>query len=93
MVLDPSVRGQGWPLEGMALFLRYLLDVFGFRRFYFETFEFSAPAFAYGHRSPLTEECRLKEYEWFDGRYWDKLIYVLDREAAGGFLERVLGSA
>jgi RimJ/RimL family protein N-acetyltransferase len=80
IVADPSLNRSGWILEAMALFLNYLFRNWNFRKLYAESPEFAFDDIASGAGSAFRIEGRLKDHEWFDGRYWDLLLLAMYRE-------------
>lgn len=78
---DPQCRGLGWPLEGGRLTIDHLFANWPLRKVYVETLEFNAQTMATGLAAAGTAEARLKRHDFFDGRWWDLLVYALDREA------------
>ncbi len=83
-------RGAGAGIfEGLALFLRYLLDHWPLRKIYLEAPEYNVVQFASLVRAGLLkEEARFKEHQYFAGRYWDLVTYAIYREDLLRFGER-----
>jgi len=79
-LIDASLWGAAWPLEGALCFIDYLFRVFNMRKLYFESIEFNADAFASAAGRYLVEEGRLSGHEFHDGQWWDLLIYALHRQ-------------
>ena len=79
------------PLEAFMLFLDYLFTVFGFRKLYGEVLEFNLTSFRSIIGKIAHEEGRLRDHEYFDGRYWDLVFLAIYREEWEAKRER-LGS-
>jgi RimJ/RimL family protein N-acetyltransferase len=68
-------------LEGVALFAYYLLLHWPLRKIYLETQEYNVAQFQSAVASGLLkEEGRLKEHQFFAGRYWDRITYAMYRD-------------
>jgi len=64
-------------LEGLALFLRFLIRQWPFRKIYFETPQYNVEQFQTAVTSGLLkEEGRLKGHVYFLDRYWDFITYA-----------------
>ncbi|MCK9893747.1 phosphopantetheine-binding protein [Frankia sp. AgB32] len=72
-------RGSGIALEPVQLFIRYLFDVWPFRKLYFEIPEFNFKQFASAQSEHFQIEARLKDHDYYGGRYWDRLILAVRR--------------
>jgi RimJ/RimL family protein N-acetyltransferase len=79
-LIDNKYHRQVWPMEGVLLFVNYLWQNWNFRKIYAETPEFSASQFSSGAGKYFVEEGRLREHQFFQGRYWDYIIYSMTRE-------------
>jgi len=66
--------------EAIFLFFVQLMENFPLRKIYFETAEFNAAQFAPALARFAVEEGRLREYEYYNGQYWDYLIFSVSRE-------------
>ncbi len=91
VMVTPGARDQGWPLEGVVLFLDHLFLSYPLRKLYAETLEFNLSLFGAGVGRLFVEEGRLRQDEYHDGRYWDNVFLALYREAFEERVERVLG--
>lgn len=80
-LLDPAVEGEGWPLEGPALFISYLFEVFPFRKILLEVLEFNFGPLASGLGRYFEEEGRLEQYAFYDDRFWDLHLLAVWRDA------------
>ena len=80
MVFAPPVLGTGLPLEAASCFLNYLFNTWNLRKLYFEVPEFNYPQFASGAGRYFHEEGRLRQHEFYAGRYWDKLYLAIYRD-------------
>ncbi len=77
----PAARRLGWSLEGIDLFISYLLRVFPFRKLYLDVLEFNMKQFGsiVGHGAAV--EATLTEHEFHDGRYWSLFTLAIARES------------
>lgn len=80
VLIDNEHHRKVWPIEGIMLFVDYLFQNWTFRKLYAETTEFSAAHFASGAKILFEEEGRLRDHQYFQGRYWDYIFYALTRE-------------
>lgn len=80
----PKYRGLAWPMEGFLTFHRWLFEVFPFRKLYGEVPEFNLPQIGRALGRGVVEEGRLKEHEYYRGRYWDLVTVALYRDAITG---------
>jgi RimJ/RimL family protein N-acetyltransferase len=80
VLIDNAHHRKVWPLEGVMLFVDYLFQNWTFRKVYAETTEFSAAHFSSGAKTLFEEEGRLREHQYFQGRYWDYIYYSLTRK-------------
>ena len=71
---------QGWPLEGLSLFVRYCYEVFPIRKLYLETTAYNASQFSSSIGPIFEEEGRLKDHAFMAGEYHDLLILSLSRD-------------
>lgn len=78
-VTDPRVQRAGWPLEAVLLLLDHVFACFDFRKAYFEVPAFNLGSFSSAVGRTLEEEGRLREHEYFDGRWWDRVYLSIDR--------------
>jgi RimJ/RimL family protein N-acetyltransferase len=94
VVITPELQGRGWALEGAGLFVDFLFRNFPLRKLYAETVEYNYGAsFSRGLGRFFSEEGRLREHSYYDGRYWDTLILTIDRDTwistARPFFDRI----
>jgi len=90
VVLDPALRGSGWPLEGLLLFIQYLFGSFRLEKLYAEVLDFVAPTYAPLVGSLLIEEGRLRSHVVLNGSTHDVLLYALYRADWHGVSRRDL---
>ena len=72
--------GGGNGLYAVALFLNYVFTTWSFRKVYLETTEFNYEQFRSGAGRFFEEEGRLRDHEYFDGRYWDFITLAIYRD-------------
>jgi hypothetical protein len=76
-------------LEAMALFLRYLLRHWPFRKLYLEVPEYNLDQYISAVSiGLLKEEGRLKGHQYYLNRYWDLITYAMYNEDLIRFGER-----
>jgi RimJ/RimL family protein N-acetyltransferase len=80
VLVDNAFHRKAWPMEAILLFVDYLFGNWAFRKVYAETTEFSAAHFASGAKGLFEEEGRLRDHQYFQGRYWDYIHYALTRQ-------------
>ncbi|MDA8103513.1 MAG: GNAT family protein [Nitrospiraceae bacterium] len=86
---DP--RAGAGVLEAAMLFIRYLFAHYPLRKLYVDTPSFNLPQFASAAAEGLlVEEGRLRDHQYFDNRYWDRIIYALYQDKARSFWERFM---
>lgn len=89
MAVMTDRRLQSGALEGVALFLRYVLQHWPFRKVYLETPEFNVVQFASAIRLGLfKEEGRLRKHQYLLDDYWDILILAAYRDDLRAFADR-----
>jgi RimJ/RimL family protein N-acetyltransferase len=77
--LKPDERTPAM-MFGLALFLRYVFTCWNFRKLYMDVAQYNFDQFASGAGKFFEIEGRLRDYSWYGGRYWDKLILSVSRE-------------
>jgi len=78
--LDPRSRRVGFGFEAIVLYVSHLFDS-GARLVTSEVLEFNQEMNAIMRKSGLSPQARMREHQFIAGRYWDLLIYSLDRQA------------
>ncbi|WP_256788246.1 phosphopantetheine-binding protein [Frankia sp. AvcI1] len=87
--ISADYTGSGLAVEALDLFVRYVFDIWPFRKLYFEVPEFNYPQFAGADREKsaggaLELEGRLRRHDFYRGRYWDRLILAVYRDRTDG---------
>jgi RimJ/RimL family protein N-acetyltransferase len=85
----PSHIGAGWILEGAELFLDYLFMLFPLRKVYAETVAGNYETFTAGAGLVFHEEGRLRDHDFYDGKYWDKVTLAVYRDEWQTRYERI----
>ena len=88
-IAAPDQIGSGRIIEGVGLLVDYVFGYWTFRKLYLQTFDFNLSQFI-GLRGVLREEARLPDYEFYLGRYWDKVFLSISRTAWTDFRQLVL---
>lgn len=78
--LDPQFTAQGTGRTAGYLACEYFFKTYGVRKIYAEVFEYNQPSLKIATRNGFMEEAQLKEYRWFDDRYWNLHILSLSYE-------------
>jgi RimJ/RimL family protein N-acetyltransferase/acyl carrier protein len=87
--VSADYTGSGLAVEALDLFVRYVFDIWPFRKLYFEVPEFNYPQFSGADRKKsaggaLELEGRLRRHDFYRGRYWDRLILAVYRDSTDG---------
>ncbi len=80
VAFDPQTPSPVMPLA-VGLFIDYVFRCWNFRKLYMDVAEYNLPQMASGMARLFTVEGRLSEHYHLDGRYWDKFILSISREA------------
>jgi RimJ/RimL family protein N-acetyltransferase len=84
-LFDPKYLKRGVSIEAVLLFCNYLFSTWPFRKLYMEISEFNIELIGSGKGRNFEIEGRLKDHEFYKGRYWDKLTLAVYRpEHLGG---------
>jgi len=75
--IGQSVVG-GEMFLGMFHLIEYVFAHWNMRKLYADVPEYNESHLGDGF-GVLTEEGRLREYVYFDGRFWDRIFYAIDR--------------
>lgn len=79
VVVPESLLPRGIALEGVVLFISHCFNTWPFRKLWIETNECSAAAFLSSTRFGVAQEARLRDYEFVEGQFRDRLIYSISR--------------
>jgi RimJ/RimL family protein N-acetyltransferase len=91
VMVHPGAAGFGLAIEAYVLLLDYLFKNFNLRKIYGESLEFNYGLFSSGEGRLFVEEGRLRDHEFYHGRYWDNVIFAVYREAVEEHAGRLLG--
>ena len=75
----PRFQNSGLVLFGFELFVDHLFRSWNLRKLIVEIVEMNLPQFGSAVETVLQIEGRLREFEFYDGRYWDLVIAVIDK--------------
>lgn len=79
--LDPDYWGRGYATEAARAVLVFGFDSLGLHRVWARCVADNAASAHVLEQLGLRREGRLREHEYFKGRWWDELLYaILDRE-------------
>lgn len=87
----PAVQGTGLIAEGVLLGFHYAFSAWPFRKIYMEATEESLEAFRTGLGILFSEEGRLREHTFWNGRYLDVCILAVYRETWARHAPEILG--
>lgn len=79
MYLEKKFRRVTEGLAGIE-FVHLLFKYYNIRKIYTEVYAFNTGSINYQKHIGLKEECRFKEYKYFDGKYWDDIFLTVSRE-------------
>ncbi|MHB8318674.1 MAG: GNAT family N-acetyltransferase [Acidimicrobiales bacterium] len=71
---------RGLMLEAARLFIDLLFTRYEFNKLYAETYGFSLETFRSVLKGPFVEEGRMRNHEWYLGKWWDLSIIAVYRE-------------
>lgn len=80
MFMTSNARGKHLGLEGGALFVRYLMDYFPFRKLYADVFEFNQISQTFITHYGFEQEGVFPAHRYYQGQYWTMLRLALYRE-------------
>ncbi len=78
--MDPSVQGSGLGIEAIAVFIHYLFVSLPYRKLYANAIEESYRFFASGDGRFFYVEGRLREHEFYNGSFRDRLTLAVYRD-------------
>ena len=73
-VFLPEYAGTGLAAQAVGTFLRYLFQIFPFRKLYLEIPGFNWPQVRSGEGRLFQVEGVLREHSYYAGRYWDEYL-------------------
>ena len=77
--IEPEYRSGFVGMAGIE-FANILFQYYNIRKIYTEVYAYNQFSIAYHEKIGFTEECRLKEYKYFDGKFWDVIYYQISRD-------------
>lgn len=77
--IEPEYRFSHIGLAGID-FVNILFQYYNIRKVYTEVYGYNKDSIEYHFNAGFVEECRLKEYKFFDGKYWDVIYFSILRE-------------
>jgi RimJ/RimL family protein N-acetyltransferase len=90
VAMAPEHLRTGLAVDSLVLFLNYLIENWNFRKLYAQTIEFNYAEFQSGLGRYFHEEGRLREHEFYAGKYWDVVHLAMYREELQALLQRLL---
>ena len=85
--LDLKVARAGFGFEAVVLYISQLFDR-GARLVTSEVLEFNSPVHGFIRKVGLAPQARLREHVFTAGRFWDVLVYSMDRDTWVGIIDR-----
>lgn len=95
LVSPPEFQDTGLAIDGMVLLIDHLFRGWPFRKLYFESLAFNFARFDHANDRPIdltrlwTVEGQLRDVYYHEGRYWDKYIGSISREAWEAHAEEI----
>jgi RimJ/RimL family protein N-acetyltransferase len=90
-LLEEGRVGRGGGVIATALLVRWLFQTLPLRKVYVEVHGYNPAVIGMLRKVGLAEEGCLKDFRFWDGRYWDYHIFALRREAWPRVRDRLLG--
>jgi RimJ/RimL family protein N-acetyltransferase len=78
-VFSTRAQSTGMPVDAFATFIAYIFSTWNLRKIYMELPEYNAGKVQTSLGMRTNVEGRLREHFFFDGRWWDSVIFALDR--------------
>jgi RimJ/RimL family protein N-acetyltransferase len=78
--IEKEFRKNGMVGLASVDFVNALFQYYNIHKIYSETYAYNQNSIKYQLHLGLNEECRLKNYRYFDGKYWDTIYYSISRE-------------
>ncbi|MEM7183393.1 MAG: GNAT family protein [Spirochaetota bacterium] len=78
--INPQEMRKGYGLEAAFQMLQLLFQFYGYRKIYIEIFAYNHSMLKLMQQINLHEEGRLKEFHYWQGKYWDKLIFAMQQQ-------------
>jgi len=78
-VFRPDLMRTGLPVDAFLLFLRYLFQVWNFRKVYLEMPSYNFELIASGAGRWFEIEGRLRDFTYYAGAFWDEYILAIGR--------------
>ncbi len=78
--IEPDQRLSFVGMAGVE-FANILFQYYNIRKIYTEVYGYNQDSIKYHANVGFKEECRLREYKFFDGKYWDVIYFSITRES------------
>ncbi len=78
--IEKEFRQKGIARLSTIEFFNALFQYYNIHKIYSEVYAYNQNSIKYHLHFGLIEECRLKDYRYFDGKYWDTIYYSISRE-------------
>ena len=92
--IEKDFRQNGMVGLASIEFLNILFQYYNVSKIYTEVYAYNQNSIEYQVNFGFTEECRFKDYRYFDGQYWDTIYYSISRDKFyikyKGIIERFL---
>jgi RimJ/RimL family protein N-acetyltransferase len=80
VAIEAAHQQSGAGVESGLLLMSYLFASWPFRKLYGHSPEYNFEQFAAGRNQFFAEEARLRNHDYYNGRYWDLVIWSLTRQ-------------
>lgn len=87
--IEPKHRFSFIGMAGVE-FANILFQYYSIRKIYTEVYGYNQDSIKYHQNVGFEEECRLKDYKFFDGKYWDVIYFSISRESFYKQNEKIL---
>ncbi|MCP3923542.1 MAG: GNAT family N-acetyltransferase [Desulfobacterales bacterium] len=81
LYIDENTNARGAGIESAAIFMNYLFMHYNYRKLYSEVYEFNTHALSITRKAGFQEEGCLKDYRYWNGKYWDQYIFSITAQA------------
>lgn len=82
-VFESAYTGTGQAMGAVKTFVEYVFTTWAFRKLYMELPEYNYDQFASGEGRVFEVEGRLRQHDYYSGRYWDRLLLAIYRPHIG----------
>ncbi len=88
LYIKPALRSGLYGIFAGAKFVDYLFRYYNIHKVFTEVFAFNQPSINIHNKLELYKEACLKDYKFYDGKYYDMYIYSMTRDFFYDLVER-----